>query len=171
MTSLLQTKIEYLPGVGPQKALLLQQELRLYTFEDLLHHYPFRYQDRSRVHKVSDLSPRMSYAQLRGTIDDIRTVKTGKKRLLASLRDETGAITLIWFKGLTWMLQKLQPGVVYTVFGRMTAYGQQMSLVHPELEVFGPEASRTDCLFPVYYSTEKLKGKICRQQKFGQATA
>jgi ATP-dependent DNA helicase RecG len=161
MSSLLQTKIEYLQGVGPNKALLLQQELQLFTFEDFVQYYPFRYQDRSQLHTIEALqkSAAYSYVQLRGTLCHIKTIQSGKKRLLAQFRDNTGAITLLWFKGLHWVLKKLQLGVVYTVFGKLTFYGQQMSLVHPDLEVFIPEQENVLSLLPVYHTTEKLKAK------------
>ena len=159
MSSFLQTKIEYLQGVGPSRALLLQQELQMYTFEDLLQHYPFRYKDRTHLHQIGELEKNMSYVQLRGTIFQIRTMQSGKKRLLAHLRDDTGEITLVWFKGLQWVLQKLQLGVVYTVFGKPTAYAQQLSIVHPELEVFIPDQKNDFYLLPVYHTTERLKAK------------
>ena len=159
MSSLLQTKIEYLQGVGPHKASLLQQELQLFTFEDFIQYYPFRYKDRSQIHTIAALEASLSYVQLRGTLCHIEIIQTGTKRLLAHLKDSTGTITLIWFKKLQWILKKLQPGVVYTVFGKLTIYGQQMSLVHPELEVYIPGQKDNFDLLPVYHTTEKLKAK------------
>jgi ATP-dependent DNA helicase RecG len=168
MSSFLQTKIEYLQGVGPSRALLLQQELKIHTFEDLLQHYPFRYQDRTHLHQIGKLEANMSYVQLRGTICQVRTMQSGKKRLLAHLKDNTGEITLIWFKGLQWVLQKLQLGVVYTVFGKLTAYSQQLSLVHPDLEVFIPDQKNDLYLLPVYHTTEKLKTKHIDSSAFAK---
>jgi ATP-dependent DNA helicase RecG len=159
MPHFLQTKIEYLQGVGPSRALLLQQELQLSTFEDLIQYYPFRYKDRSQLHTIEELEANISYVQLRGAICHIKTIQSGKKRLLAQLKDSTGVITLIWFKGFQWILKKLQLGVVYTVFGKLATYGQQISLIHPELEVFIPGQKNDFDLLPVYHTTEKLKAK------------
>ncbi len=157
MPSFLQTKIEYLLGVGPKKAAFLQQELDLYTFEDLIQYYPFRYHDRSRLHQVADVRVGMDYVQLRGTLVHIQHIQTGKKRLLASLQDDTGTISLAWFKGLPWILKKLKPGIVYTVVGKPTHYNQQLVLVHPELEIATINTPHDVSLLPVYRTTEKLK--------------
>lgn len=162
MSSVFKTSLQYIPGMGPSKALLLQQELQLLTFEDLVYFYPFRYEDRSRLYSINTLTPRLSYVQLRGTLSHVQVARSGQKRLLACLRDNTGDITLVWFKGLSWMLKKLQVGAVYTVFGKLTVYGQQLSLVHPELEVVVPNSENTKddfSLRPVYHTTEKLKKK------------
>jgi ATP-dependent DNA helicase RecG len=159
MSALLKTKIEYLQGVGPHKASLLQQELQLFTFEDFLQYYPFRYKDRSKLHAIAALEASSSYVQLRGTLCRAEMIQAGTKRLVAQLQDSTGVITLIWFKGLQWILKKLKSGVVYTVSGKVVTYGQKMSLIHPELEVYIP-GQKDDCdLLPVYHTTEKLKAK------------
>jgi len=168
MFSFLQTKIEYLQGVGPNRALLLQQELQICTFGDMLQHYPFRYKDRTQLHQIGELEENMPYAQLRGTICHVRTIQSGKKRLLAHLKDNTGKITLVWFKGLPWVLKKLQLGVVYTVFGKPTAYAQQLSLVHPELEVFIPDQKNDFYLLPVYHTTERLKAQHIDSNAFAK---
>jgi ATP-dependent DNA helicase RecG len=159
MPSFLKTKIEYLPGVGPSKAILLQQELQLHTFEDLIQYYPFRYKDRSQLYTIKELATGMSYVQLRGTISHVKTIRPEKKRLLAYFQDKTGEVALVWFKGLQWILKKIRPGVVYTLFGKPTVYGQQISFIHPELEVFTSTQDDHCCLFPVYCTTEKLKAK------------
>ncbi|XWN34807.1 MAG: ATP-dependent DNA helicase RecG [Roseivirga sp.] len=159
MHSFFQTSLEYLKGVGPNKALLIQQELQLTTFDDLIHYYPFRYEDRTRLHKVEDLQSDLTYVQLVGTISHIKTSSTGKKRLSARLRDDTGEITLVWFQGLQWILKRLEEGAVYTVFGKVNVYGQQISLVHPEIEAFNPDNTKSLSLLPVYHTTERLKSR------------
>ncbi|MHA7877713.1 MAG: ATP-dependent DNA helicase RecG [Bacteroidota bacterium] len=160
MSSFLQTAIQYSPGMGPKKALLLQQELQLSTFEDLIYFYPFRYEDRQQLYPIDTLHPHMTYVQVRGTLVYVRAVQSGKKRLLGCLRDDSGEIMLIWFKGLQWILKKLQIGLTYTAFGKLTIYNQQLSLVHPELEVTHAKNMRQHLvLHPVYHTTEKLKAK------------
>ena len=168
MPSFFQTKLEYLKGVGPNKSALLQQELQLATFGDLIQYYPFRYEDRSQLHKIEEIEESMPYVQLRGTIGHVKTVQAGKKRLVAHLEDDTGKITLIWFQGLQWILKKLKVGEVYTVFGKPTAYGQQINLVHPELEAFTP-GHKNDCyLRPVYHTTEQLKASYLDSKALAQ---
>ena len=157
MASFFQNKIEYLKGVGPNKAVLLQQELQIYTFGDLIQHYPFRYEDRTQFHTIAELQENLPYVQLKGFIRYTKSIETGKKRLIASFKDETGEIKLIWFQRLQWICKQLQIGVMYTVFGKPTAYHGQFSLVHPELEVFVPTQEQSQQILPVYHTTEKLK--------------
>lgn len=159
MPSFLKTSLEYLPGVGPAKAALLQQELRLFTFEDLLQHYPFRYEDRSLFHSAESINAQMATVQLKGTITHIRTIEGRKKRLEVRFKDNTGEVTLIWFRGLQWVSKKLRTGVPYIVFGKPTAYGQHHSIVHPEIEVVSPQNTQEKTLRPVYHTTEKLKAR------------
>lgn len=157
MPSFFETKLEYIPGVGPAKAELLQKELQLHTFEDLVQHYPFRYEDRSQLHQIRDINEHMPYVQLKGKITHISTIQKGKKRLSARFKDDSGEITLTWFQGLQWISKKLQVGVDYMVFGKPVFYGQQVSLIHPELEILTPGHTHDQSLRPVYHTTEKLK--------------
>ena len=159
MSSFFDNKIEYLKGVGPRKAALLQQELNIHTFGDLVQHYPFRYEDRSQFHAIVELQADMPYVQLRGTIRHIQHVRSGKERVVAYFRDGTGEINLVFFRGLAWILQKLQVGAEYVVFGKPSAYGQQLSLVHPEVEAFTPAHEQASAVRPLYNTTEKLKAQ------------
>lgn len=160
MASVLQTSLEYLPGVGPAKSALLSQELKLYTFEDLIQHYPFRYEDRTQLLAIGDINPQLTTpVQLRGTITHMRIVEGKKKRLVIRFKDNTGEINLLWFQGVQWMAKKLQAGIEYLVFGKLNSYGQHMSIVHPEIEVVTPQNTQEKTLRPVYHSTEKLKSK------------
>ena len=168
MSSFLQTKIEHLSGLGPHKARLLQKELQLHTFEDLVQHYPFRYQDCRQLHTVQELTAQMTHVQLRGTLCNIQVIRSRKKRLVACLQDTTGEIPLVWFQGIQWMLKQLQPGVVYTVLGKLAVYGHQISLIHPTLHVFVPDQNNDLRLLPVYYTTEKLKARYLDSKAFSK---
>ena len=159
MAAFLDTPIEYLKGVGPRRATLLQQELSIRTFGDLVQHYPFRYEDRSQYHAIADLQEDMPYAQLRGTIRHIKHIQGGKERIVAYFSDATGEINLVFFRGLSWIEQKLQPNKEYVVFGKPSAYGQQLTLVHPEVEPLGPAHEQATTVRPVYHTTEKLKAQ------------
>ena len=114
----LETPIEYLKGVGPMRAELLKKELNIFSFSDLLCYYPFRYIDRSVIHKVAELNADMPYVQLKGKI--VRFEEKGQKRakrLIAYFQDETGITELIWFKGIRWIKKGIKTNVEYLVFG------------------------------------------------------
>lgn len=158
---LLDSPIEYLKGVGPARAELFKKELGVFTFEDLLMQFPFRHVDRTTFHRIADLTPDSGDVQLRGILRRIETVGGGaKKRVVAKLRDDTGVMELVWFKGVNWIQDSLEVGKEYVVFGRVTAYGAGLNIAHPEMEEYDPEKSKTaPALLPVYSSTEKLNSR------------
>ncbi len=155
------TPIEYLKGVGPERAELLRQELGVHRFEDLLFHFPFRYQDRSTFHRVRDLTSDQVHVQLKGTLKELERVgKPGRQRLVATLEDETGSLQLVWFKGVDRIRKGLQSGKEYVAFGKPNRYKGDFNIPHPELtplEQF--EKKGMPALEPVYPSTEKLNGR------------
>lgn len=159
MTNILETKIEFLKGIGPQKAALLNTELRIFTFEDLLYHYPFRHEDRSKIYKIKDIHEDLPYIQVLGKITSITSQGAGpKKRLIACAQDETGILELVWFQGAAWIEKNIQPNTPYLIFGKPNLYGRKLNVVHPEMEVY-TEASLQRGLQPIYSVTEKLKGR------------
>lgn len=155
------TPIEYLKGVGPKRAELLKAELGIFTFDDLLNYFPFRYVDRSKFHKVSEVNSEGSYFQIRGRIVNLQTVGSGRaQRLTGYLEDDTGRIELVWFKGLKWVIQKIQPNTEYVVFGKPSLFNRYFNMVHPEIEpVLDFETPLNATLQPFYNSSEKLKGR------------
>lgn len=154
------TSIEFLKGVGPQRAALLQKELNLHTFGDLIQHYPFRHEDRTRFYKIQEVKEEMPHVQLKGKITDFQIIGGGfKKRLVGTLEDETGALELVWFQGINWVLQKIKPGIEYVVFGKPNRFGNKVSIAHPEIEPITPGNERGGFLQPVYPVTEKLKAR------------
>lgn len=155
------TRLEYLKGVGPQKAALLNKELNLFTFGDLIQHYPFRYEDRTKFYQISEIREDFSYIQIKGQIHRMEIIPAGrKKRLVGYFRDGSGEIELIWFQGIQWVQNKVRPGVDYIVFGKPTFYGRKASIVHPELDVITRGNENASFLQPVYHTTEKLKSKF-----------
>jgi len=160
MAGFFETKIEFLKGVGPQRAGLLNKELNIYTFGDLIQHFPFRYEDRTQIHKIAELNASMPYVQIKGYIRSCElTGKPYKQRLTAHFYDDSGEIDLIWFQGAKWIIKKLKPEIEYIVFGRPNIFNSRLYIGHPELEVNAEK--KTDSLFlqPVYPTTEKLKSK------------
>ena len=135
MPQLLDSDIKFLPGVGPRRAELLNKELGISTFRDLLYTFPFRYIDRSRFYSVREIDSTAAWIQLRGSIIRIDKVGQGRaQRLVARFTDGTGSIDLVFFKGLKWMEEKLQVGPEYVVFGKPSVFGQSWNMVHPEVD-------------------------------------
>lgn len=159
MNQLLDTPIEFLKGVGPQRAALLQTELGIFTFNDLLQHYPFRYLDRSTYHQIKDLPYVDNYVQIKGVIQSIKEIGTGRtKKMFARFSDETGSIDLVWFQGFQWIKPNLKLNTEYQVFGRAKIYGSSWNIPHPELTLVS-EITNKSGLQAFYNSTEKLNAK------------
>jgi len=159
MNQILETPIEFLKGVGPQRAQLLQTELGIFTFNDLLQHYPFRYLDRSTYHKIKDLPYVDNYVQIKGVIQSIKEIGTGRvKKMFARFSDETGSIDLVWFQGFQWIKPNLKLNTEYQVFGRAKIYGSSWNIPHPELTLLSEITNKTG-LQAFYNSTEKLNAK------------
>jgi len=170
--AILSNPIEYLKGVGPQRGELLRKELNLHTFGDLLNYFPFRYVDRTKVEKIAQLHGGMDYVQIRGRITSLEIIgeKRGK-RLVATLRDETGEIDLVWFQGWQWMQKALREQVAYLVFGRLSVFNGVLQMAHPEMDLLTENiATGKQFLEPVYYTTEKLKAKGLTAKAIGKLT-
>lgn len=161
MSTLLQSPIEYLKGVGPERGALLRKELHVNTFGDLLQHFPFRYVDRSSIHKIRDLNPHTQYVQFKGKINGFRYVGNGpQKRLVAGFSDGSGTIELVWFKGGEFVLKTIKPNSDVLVFGKPTLFNGDYNIAHPEVELVTEDVKLSGKgLQPVYSSTEKMKKK------------
>ncbi|WP_437920174.1 ATP-dependent DNA helicase RecG [Sphingobacterium sp. LRF_L2] len=154
------TPIEYLKGVGPQKADVLKKELQVFTIGDLLQYYPFRYIDRTKFHKLRELHADMIGAQVLGRLISIQEVGEKRaRRLVGQFRDDTGSIELVWFQSITWLKKSLTVGAAYVMYGKPTEFNGQISVTHPEMELFQSQEKKIGNLTmqPVYSSTEKLK--------------
>jgi ATP-dependent DNA helicase RecG len=153
-----ETPVEYLKGVGPQRSALLNKELSIFTFGDLIQYYPFRYEDRTKFYAIRELNEEMPYVQIKGSVIKKEMIGVGaKKRLVAQFKDDTGTIELVWFQGIKWMLEKVKPGIEYVVFGKPALYGKKFSIAHPEIEPITSGNEKGGYLHPVYPLTEKLR--------------
>ena len=161
MNNLLDTAIEYLHGVGPLKADMLKKELRIFTFRDMLYHFPFRYIDKTRFHKISDITEESDAVQLKGILRRLEVKGEGRaKRLVGTFRDESGSIELVWFQMIHFLEKSLSVGGEYIAYGRVNWYGGRVSFPHPEMELATPEKLEKAPTFdPVYPSTAKLDTK------------
>ncbi len=157
----LNTEIDYLKGVGPKRAELLKMELGIHTFGDLLNYYPFRYIDKSKVYSISSINSDAAYIQLKGRITNVETVgQQRSKRLVATFRDDSGEIELVWFKGIKWIAPTLKPNLEYIVFGKPTKFNNRFNITHPEIELVEQSLVATKInLQAVYFSSEKLSSK------------
>jgi ATP-dependent DNA helicase RecG len=160
MANFFDTSLEFIKGVGPQRAAFLQKELKLSTFGDLIQYYPFRHEDRTQFYKVNEVNDEMPHVQLIGKITDFELIGVGfKKRLVGYFEDETGELELVWFQGINWVTKKIKPNTKYVVFGKPNRFGSKFSIAHPEIEPLNPGNERGGFLQPVYNVTEKLKAR------------
>ncbi len=155
----IETPIEFLKGVGPAKAELLRAELGIFTFGDLLHHFPFRHVDRTKIWPIRELDDNLPYIQVKGILSELKKEgKKGQERLSAKLSDATGYIELVWFKVPGWLMDSLKPGGQYIAFGKPSLFRNIITLSHPELTTTENEVAETG-LQPVYHTTEKMKAR------------
>ena len=160
--NLLQTPIEYLKGVGPQRGDLLRKELGIFKYQDLVNLYPNRYIDRTRYFKINELQNNIADVQIIGRIILIKTIEFGKnqKRLVATFVDETGQMELVWFQGIKWIKESLKLNEVCVVFGKCSLFGSNFNMSHPEIELLAEhEKSLRSAMQPVYPSTETLNNR------------
>ena len=156
---MLDTPIEYLKNVGPQRGEALKKELSIFTFRDLIRHYPYRYVDRTKFYLIKDISEETPYTQVRGVLEHVE-IKGDKraKRLSAILRDSSGTVELVWFKGYNWMAQKLKTSTEYVVFGKLSSFNGRYNFAHPQIDEVNQEFLNQQSSFEgMYSSTEKLR--------------
>ena len=161
----LNMEIQFLPGVGPKRASLLQKELNISTVEDLLRLYPFRYIDKSSFTRICDARPDMAYVQIRAKVLRVDLYGNGQqpmgamasaggqagtaggqapkfntiKRMSVWISDGSGEMEMVFFKGIKWMHEKLKPGLEFIFFGKPTVFGTRMNIVHPEVDAVTPD--------------------------------
>lgn len=160
-SQVLSQSIEYLKGVGPMRGDLLRKELGIHTLGDLLFQFPFRYVDKTQFHKIGHLMPSSGTVQLKGILRKLNSIGDGRKRRLSGLlRDETGSIELVWFKGIHWLENNLSVGKEYVVYGKISDFRGQLNISHPDMEAADTRNTKEAISFaPVYPSTEKLNTK------------
>lgn len=158
--SVLDTPVEFIKGVGPSRADVLKKDLGLFTFQDMLAHYPFRYIDRTKYFKINQINLDSQYIQIIGRVISKKVVGEKRaKRIIAVFKDETGIMELVWFQSLKWVEDNIVVGTAYVAFGKPTLFNGTFSISHPEMELYQnkPAGRGNLTLQPVYNSTEKLK--------------
>jgi len=160
--NLLDTPIEYLKGVGPNRGTLLRKELGIHKYGHLLNFFPNRYIDRTRYYKINELQNNIAEVQIIGKIINVKTVEFGKnqKRLVATFVDDTGQMELVWFQGHKWIRESLKLNEMCVIFGKCTSFGNTFNMAHPEIELMTEhEQSLRSAMQPVYPSTETLANR------------
>ncbi len=150
--------IKFLPGVGEQRAVLLNRELKIYSLSDLLYYFPYRYVDRSRVFKVNELTGNMPHVQICGEIRSFEEMGEGaSRRIIAHFTDGTGFVDLVWFRGLRFLKNRYKSGTRYVVFGKPTLFNGRVNIAHPDVDVAETLQLSEMGLQPYYNTTEKMK--------------
>ncbi|MBI5856252.1 MAG: ATP-dependent DNA helicase RecG [Sphingobacteriales bacterium] len=170
--NILSSPIEYLKGVGPQRADLLKKELNIFTFGDLLNHFPYRHVDKTKINLISEINADTDYIQIAGQIISFEIIGQKKgRRLVAQCKDQTGILELTWFQGINWIQKTIHEGYSYLVYGKVTFYQGHPQIIHPEIEKLASEqAAGKNFLEPIYPSTEKLKAKGLGGRQIGKLT-
>ena len=157
----LQTPIDYLKGVGPNRADLLRKELGIHTYQDLINLFPNRYIDRTQYYKINQLQRNNADVQVIGKITSFKEVAQKRgKRLVGTFQDDTGTMELVWFRGQKWIRENLKLNKPYVAFGKTNWFSGKFNMAHPELELQEEhEKNLRSGMQPVYPSTEKLNNK------------
>ncbi len=158
MLDLTTRNIKYLPGVGEQRASLLNRELKIYSLYDLLYYFPYKYVDRSRLFKVAELVGNMPFVQLCGEIRSFEEMGEGVgRRLVAHFTDGTGFVDLVWFRGIKYVKGRYKVGEKYLIFGKPTMFNGRVNIAHPDIDVAASVQLSEMGLQPYYNTTEKMK--------------
>lgn len=163
----LQSSIEYVKGIGTEKANLLKKQLNIHSCEDLLNYFPFRYVDKSKIYKVNQLGSSSAEIQLRGKIISLKETTFNKKsRLTAIFEDSTGKLELIWFNVTNWLVKSIPLHEEVLIFGKVNAFNGKLTLAHPEIEKMNDAKLAPIVLEPIYSNSEKLQKRGVNQRFF-----
>jgi ATP-dependent DNA helicase RecG len=168
MNSILQTDIKFLKGVGPKRAEILGKELGIFSYYDLLYHFPFRYIDKTHIHTIKEISGDMPSIQLKGRFITFAIQGEGaRKRLHALFSDGTGNIEIVWFNSVKRMKESLVVGKEYIIFGKPTLFNNRYSISHPEIEDYKPN-NEPQGLRGIYTLTDKMRNSNFSSRTFQQ---
>ena len=159
MSGILDQDIKYLTGIGPNRQKILSQELGISTYGDLLQHFPYKYIDRSKIYRISDLTADMPFVQIKGRILSYETfpMNGNRKRLVAHFGDGTGVMDFIWFSGTKYIADHYKIGKEYIAFGRPGVFNGRMQITHPDLDDVSTLELEGMGMQPYYHTTEKMK--------------
>lgn len=159
MLDVLDQDIQFLPGVGPRRKALLGKELGIGKFKELLEYYPYKYVDRSRVYRISELSGEMPFVQIKARILSYETFEMGfhRTRLIAHVSDGTGVADIVWFSGAKYIMEHYKTGTEYVIFGRPTVFNGRYQFAHPDIDPASEMQLSQMGMQPYYVTTENMK--------------
>ena len=159
---MLEQEIKFLPGVGPKRAAILTQELKITTVAELLYYFPYKYIDRTKFYKIREINETLPFIQIQGMITSLELLGEGRaQRMVANFYDGENHMELVWFRGIKFVKSTLKLKFPYIVFGKPTEFNGKWKLVHPELEEVGAETEKKDgYIQPFYNTTEKMKSSF-----------
>jgi ATP-dependent DNA helicase RecG len=150
--------IKYIQGIGPKRAPLLNKELGLFSLNDLLHYYPYKYVDRSKIYRIAEIDGNMPYIQLRGQVLSFEMLGEGRQqRIVGHFSDGTGIIDLVWFQGLKYLLNRYKVRTEYLIFGKPTVFNGRIQVTHPDIDPVSEAQLTSMGLRPYYVTTERMK--------------
>lgn len=153
--------IKFVPGVGEKRASLLEQEMGIQSYEDMLYYIPYKYIDRTRVYTIRELTSDLPYIQVKAKITNLTSVGAGKQmRMVATAYDGTGELELVWFTGHKYLSSQITPDKEYLIFGKPTIFNHKMNIVHPEMDLYETSAKQLVGFQAIYPTTEKMKKKL-----------
>lgn len=150
--------IKFLQGVGPHRAEILNKELSVYSFKDLLYYFPYKYVDRSKVYRISEIDGNMPYIQLKGQVLSFETFGEGRqRRLVGHFSDGTGVVDLVWFQGIKFITSKYKSREDYIIFGKPTVFNGRINIAHPDIDPVEELTLSSMGLRPHYHTTDRMK--------------
>lgn len=157
--------IKYLPGVGPQRAALLNKELSIFSLHDLLYYFPYKYVDRSKIYSIHDIDGNMPYIQLKGKIVSFELLGEGRsRRFVAHFSDGTGVVDLVWFRGIKYIQGKYKTNQEFIAFGKPTVFNGRINIAHPDIDDPAALSLSAMGLRPYYNTTERMKRSALNSQ-------
>ena len=158
MIDLTTRDIKYITGVGPQKAEVLNKELKIFSLHDLIYYFPYKYVDRSRIYAVNEINGSMPFIQLKGKILSYDTIGEGRqRRLIAHFSDGTGVVDLVWFQGIKYITSRYKVNQEFIVFGRPSVFNGRINIAHPDIDKPEDVKLTSKGLQPYYNTTERMK--------------
>lgn len=158
MINPLETDIKYLKGVGPMRAKVLGEDLGVFTLRDMLYNFPYKYIDRSVIHRVADIIDGMPYVLLKGQIVNKNIEGTGhRERLVATFTDGSGYIELVWFNSIKMWNNRLLYNHTYVLLGKPNNFNGRYNIPHPELEDAQTTQQQPLTMQPHYHTSERMK--------------
>jgi len=159
MSELSGKDIKFLSDVGPKKAAILNEELDIHSFEDMLYHFPYKYVDRTRFYKISELTANLAYIQVKAEFIKLEITGEGRHtRLVGEITDGTDVLELVWFKGIKYVQAQIKPNTEYIFFGKPSVFNNKINIVHPEIDTVEKAKEKVQSGLQAFYPTsEKMK--------------